>query len=158
MLDCAPGAAGNPPQYRIAALAARRSEPVTAVQMLALTGRRPSQVLDLSWCDIGSDTIDLPDSKTNPRAVPLGKAARAHIDALPIANHPGAFQFPAFADGKGNFPLQEYCRVVCSDTRLGNLRLHDFRHAAASQTVIASTNLTMNGKVLRHQRHRTTTG
>ncbi len=70
------------------ALDARKSrwpEAVAAIRLLALTGCRRGEVLNLRWRDIGDDTINLPDSKTGPRVVPLGKAARAHIGALPGA-------------------------------------------------------------------------
>ena len=63
--------------------AARWPEAVAAIRLLALTGCRRSEVLNLRWRDIGSEAISLPDSKTGPRAVALGEAARAHITALP---------------------------------------------------------------------------
>ena len=53
-----------------------------AIRLLALTGCRRSEVLNLRWRDIGKDAIDLTDSKTGPRAVPLGEAAQTHIEAL----------------------------------------------------------------------------
>ena len=53
-------------------------EAVAAIRLLALTGCRRSEVLNLRWRDIGKDTINLPGSKTGPRIVPLGKAARAY--------------------------------------------------------------------------------
>ena len=40
--------------------------------------------------------IHLAESKTGPRAVPLGKAARAHIESLPGARHPDASLFPRY--------------------------------------------------------------
>ena len=58
-------------------------EAVAAVRLLALTGCRRSEVLNLRWRDIGAEAINLPDSKTGPRAVPLGEAARENIAALP---------------------------------------------------------------------------
>ena len=58
-------------------------EAVAAIRLLALTGCRRSEVLNLRWRDIGDDALNLADSKTGPRAVPLGKAARAIIDAPP---------------------------------------------------------------------------
>ena len=67
---------------------ARWPEAIAAVRLLALTGCRRSEVLDLRWRDIGSDALNLADSKTGPRAVPLGKAARAHIEALPGPHDP----------------------------------------------------------------------
>ena len=91
------------------ALDARKSrwpEAVAAIRLLALTGCRRGEVLNLRWRDIGDDTINLPDSKTGPRVVPLGKAARAHIGALPGARAPDAFLFPRYAEGRGQASLR----------------------------------------------------
>ena len=49
-------------------------------------------------------------------------------------------------------------RAVCEEAKLGRLRLHDLRHTAASQTVMAGENLPLVGKLLGHRRHRTTAG
>ena len=57
-------------------------------------------MLTLRWRDIGADAINLRDSKTGPRAVPLGEAARAHIDALPGDRNPDAFLCPKLAEGR----------------------------------------------------------
>ena len=72
---------------------ARWPEAVAPVRLLALTGCRRSEVLDLQWRDIGKDTLNLRDSQTGPRAVPLGAAARAVIDALPAPGNPDDFLF-----------------------------------------------------------------
>ena len=115
-------------------------------------------MLDLRWRDIGEDAINLADSKTGPRAVPLGEAARALIETLPGPGKPEAFLFPSFAHGKGYYPLRNCWRAVCEDAKLGRLRLHDLRHTAASQAVMAGENLPLVGKLLGHRRHRTTAG
>ena len=76
-------------------------EVVAAIRLLALTGCRRSEVLNLHWRNIGEDVIKLADSKTGPRAVPLGEAARALIKALPDPRNPEAFLFPRHAEGRG---------------------------------------------------------
>ena len=133
-------------------------EAVAAIRLLALTGCRRSEVLNLRWRDIGADAINLRDSKTGPRAVPLGEAARAHIATLPGARDPDTFLFPSYAHGKGYYPFRECWRTVCEDARFGNLRLHDLRHTAASQAVMSGENLPLVGKLLGHKQHRTTAG
>ena len=135
---------------------ARWPEAVAAIRLLALTGCRRSEVLDLRWRDIGDDAIRLRDSKTGPRTVPLGEAARALIEALPGARDPDVFLFPRHAEGKGLWVLTNCWRTVCADAKLGRLRLHDLRHTAASQAVMAGENLPLVGKLLGHRRHRTT--
>ena len=113
-------------------------------------------MLTLRWRDIGADAINLRDSKTGPRAVPLGEAARAHIDALPGDRNPDAFLFPKLAEGRYSHNLVVCWRAVCADAKLGRLRLHDLRHTAASQAVMLGENLPLVGKLLGHRRHRTT--
>ena len=136
----------------------RWPEAVAAIRLLALTGCRRSEVLNLRWRDIGEDAINLRDSKTGPRAVPLGAAARALIAALPGPRDPDAFLFPRHAESRGIWILTNCWRTACVDAKLGRLRLHDLRHTAASQAVMAGENLLLVGKLLGHRRHRTTAG
>ena len=53
-------------------------EAVAAIRLLALTGCRRSEVLNLRWRNIGADAINLRDSKTGPCAVPLVGPAPHH--------------------------------------------------------------------------------
>ncbi len=126
--------------------------------MLALTGCRRSEVLDLRWRDIGKDAINLSDSKTGPRAVPLGEAARAHIEALPSGRDPDAYLFPHFAEKRTPQSLVKRWRAICAEAGLGRLRLHDLRHTAASQAVMSGEGLSQVGRLLGHRRHRTMAG
>ena len=137
---------------------ARWPEAVPAIRLLALTGCRRSEVLDLRWRDIGEDALNLEDSKTGPRAVPLGEAARVLIEALPGTRKTDAFLFPRLAEGRGTYSLTTCWRAVCADAGLGRLRLHDLRHTAASQAIMAGENLPLVGRLLGHRRHRTTAG
>ena len=125
---------------------ARWPEAVAAIRLLALTGCRQSEVLNLR------------DSKTGPRAVPLGEAARALIDALPGERKPNGYLFPRYAEGRSSYSLTSCWRAACEDSKLGRLRLHDLRHTAASQAVMSGENLPLVGKLLGHRRHRTTAG
>ena len=133
-------------------------EAVAAIRLLALTGCRRGEVLNLRWRNIGADALNLEDSKVGPRAVAIGEAARAHIAALPGARDPGGLLFPRYAEGGSAYSLRTCWRTVCEDAKLGSLRLHDLRHTAASQAVMAGENLPLVGKLLGHQRHRTTAG
>ncbi len=133
-------------------------EAVAAIRLLTLTGCRRSEVLNLRWRDIGEDAISLRDSKTGPRAAPLGEAARAQVSALPGARDPDAHLFPRYAEARGQSSLIACWRAVCADAKVGSLRLHDLRHTAASQAVMAGENLPLVGKLLGHRRHRTTAG
>ena len=133
-------------------------EAVAAIRLLALTGCRRSEVLNLRWRDIGDDAINLPDSKTDPRAVPLGEAGRANIAALPGGRESHAYLLPRYAEGRGQYSLVACWRAVCADAKLGRLRSHDLRHTAASHTVMSGEGLPLVAKLLGHRRHRTTAG
>ena len=67
--------------------------------------------------DRGDDAQDIADSKTGPRAVPLGEAARAHIEALPAACNPNAFLFSRYAEGRATYSVAvaEKVRKVIAD-------------------------------------------
>ena len=117
------------------------------------TGCRRSEVLNLRWRDIGEDVINLRDSKTGPRAVPLGEAARALSEALPGPCDPDAFLFPHHAEGRGIRVLTNCWRAACADAKLGGLRLHDLRHTVASQAVMSGEGLPLVGRLLGHSRH-----
>ena len=137
---------------------ARWPEAVAAIRLLALTGCRRSEVLDLRWRNIGANALNLEDSKTGPRSAPLGEVARAFIEALPGTREKDAFLFPRYAGARGQSSLIACWRAVCADAELGRLRLHDLRHTAASQAVMAGENLPLVGRLLGHRRHRTTAG
>ena len=137
---------------------ARWPEAVAAIRLLALTGCRRGEVFNLRWRNVGDDALNLNDSKTGPRSVPLGEAARALVAALPGPRDPDAFLFPRHAEGRGDWSLTTCWRAVCEDAKLGRLRLHDLRHTAASQAVMAGENLPLVGKLLGHRRHSTTAG
>ena len=136
----------------------RWPESVAAIRLLALTGCRRSEVLNLRWRNVAEDALNLDDSKTGPRAVPLGKAARAVVDALPGRRDPDAILFPRIAGIKDPHRFITCWHAVREYAHLGKLRLHDLRHTAASQAVMSGENLPQVGKLLGHRRHRTTAG
>jgi len=79
--------------------------------------------------------LNLPDSKTGPRAVPLGAAARALIEVLPGTRDPDAYLFPYHAGKRKPKALVERWRAICADAKLGRLRLHDLRHYVDTLTM-----------------------
>ncbi len=137
---------------------ARWPEAVAAIRLLALTGCRRGEVLNLRWRDIGDGVITLADSKTGPRTVRLGEAAQAVVAALPGSRDPDAFLFPKNAGRDSPTNIVACWRAVCNDAMLDKLRLHDLRHTAASQAVMSGETLPLVGKLLGHRRHSTTAG
>ncbi len=133
-------------------------EAVAAIRLLALTGCRRGEVLNLRWRDIGDGVITLADSKTGPRTVRLGEAAQAVVAALPGSRDQDAFLFPKNAERDSPTNIVACWRAVCDDAKLGKLRMHDLRHTAASHAVMSGENLPLVGKLLGHRRHTTTAG
>ena len=73
----------------------RWPEAVAAIRLLALTGCRRSEVLDLRWRDIGAESINLPDGKTGPAH---RTAWRGRTDAYrPLVRRPEAGRVPVSA-------------------------------------------------------------
>ena len=137
---------------------ARWAEAVAAIRLLALTGCRRGEVLNLRWRDNRKNTIVLPDSKTGPRSVPLGKSARAVVNALPGPRQKHAYLFPKNAGRPSPYNIVACWHTVRADADLGKLRLHDLKHTAASHAVMSGENLPLVGKLLGHRRHETTAG
>ena len=131
---------------------------VAVIRLLALTGCRRGEILNLQWRDVSAESLQLPDSKTGPRTVPLGEAARAQFDALSAKRRADGFLFPRYAQGRGLDRLVKCWRTMCDEAQLGRLRLHDLRHTLASQAVMSGENLPLVGQLLGHRRHRTTAG
>ena len=116
----------------------------------------PGEVLNLRWRDVGDDALNLADSKTDPRAVPLGEAARALVKALPGRRDPDAYLFPRYVGKRMPKTLIDRWQAICADAQIGRLRLHDLRHTAASQAIMSGEGLSQVGQLLGHRRHRTT--
>ncbi len=135
---------------------ARWPEAVAAIRLLALTGCRRGEIVNLRWRDIAENAIVLPDSKTGPRSVPLGASARAIVDALPGSRRKDAFLFPKNAGRRSPYNIVTCWHTVRAHANLGRLRLHDLRHTAASHAVMSGENLPLVGRLLGHRRHETT--
>ena len=56
---------------------------VAAFRLLILTGCRLGEIQTLRWEFIKGNGMELPDTKTGARRIPLPQAARAALDALP---------------------------------------------------------------------------
>ena len=137
---------------------ARWPEAVAAIRLLALTGCRRGEVLNLRWRDIRKNAIVLPDSKTGPHSVPLGASSRAIVDVLPGPRRKDALLFPKNAGRRSPYNIVKCWHTVRASAKLGRLRLHDLRHTAASHAVMSGENLPLVSKLLGHRRHETTAG
>lgn len=130
-----------------------------AVRLLALTGMRRDEVLDLTWPQIDwrQGMLRLPDSKTGKRDVVVSNEVLTLLREI--------------ADAKRN---PKHGRVVCSRTGqklkslnvtwrrirqlagLDDVRLHDLRHSVASDAIMNGVPLEVVGKMLGHRNYHTT--
>jgi integrase len=107
---------------------------VAATHLLALTGWRTGEALQLCWSDIdlARRTALLLDTKTGKSARPLSRIA---CDLLRSLNRSGALVFPATRGG-GNVMLSGYKKMFRKITKIGKLPAdvtpHALRHSFTS--------------------------
>ena len=129
-----------------------------AVRLSVLTGCRSGEVRRLRWRDVKRDRIVLHESKTGPRQVPLGKAARQVLDRL-SKTRSGEWVFPGTAPEGHLGEGQLYCfwlGVRAEACIVADARLHDLRHSHASHAIMNGESLHMAGCLLGHRRASTT--
>lgn len=130
---------------------------VTAIRLLALTGARLSEIVNLKWDEIGDITEDgasarLGDSKTGPRTVWLGLEAASLLEGLP--REQGVER--VFPEEITPDRLYTFWVGIRDKAGLSGLRIHDCRHTWASQGVMNGVGLTTVGQLLGHRRRETT--
>ena len=126
---------------------------VAALRLLLLTGCRKSEIITLEWRFYRDGQLYLADSKTGPRTVWLCEAAREVLDGLPRSSR---FVFPI---GRWSTPwnwLDAFWKQVRAEAGLGNMRLHDTRHAYASMALSSGETIRTVGRLLGHETAATT--
>ncbi|MDE0538088.1 MAG: tyrosine-type recombinase/integrase [Rhodospirillales bacterium] len=128
---------------------------VAAFRLLLLTGCRMSEIRDLKWEHVKEDCIELRDSKTGGRVVPLGPEARAVLAALPRTGD-NPWVIAGKLPGSHLTDLQRPWRRIRARAGLDDVRIHDLRHSFASRALALGESLTMIGKLLGHTQVQTT--
>ena len=128
---------------------------VAAFRLLLLTGCRLSEIRDLEWDHVKEDHIQLPDSKTGKRIVPLGPEARAVLAAIPRQDD-NPWVIVGRMPGTHLTDLQRPWRRIRKRANLEDVRIHDIRHSFASRALALGESLTMIGKLLGHTQVQTT--
>ncbi len=128
------------------------------VALLLLTGARVSELLRAEWrhVDLERRAWLIETSKTDqPRRVPLSQAAIDIIEQLPRFD--GCPYLVPNPETKLPFvTLKRAWQTARREARLGDLRIHDLRHSAASFMINAGIDLYAVGKVLGHADHKST--
>ena len=126
-----------------------------AFTLLLLTGCRYREILTLQWDDVKGNRLHLRDSKTGPRTVWLGAAAREVIDGLPRQSGI-SWLFWNYQYRRPMRCIRHTWLQIIDRAELGKLRIHDLRHTFASHAAMNKETLPMIGRLLGHANHRST--
>ena len=141
------------------ALAAHDGSPhaVAAVKLLVFTGARLGEVLGLKWewIDFERGEARLPDSKSGAKTLHLPPPALAVLAGLPrIDSNPHVIV--GAKEGAALVNPEKPWRAIRAVAGLGDVRLHDLRHAFASVAASSGMGLPIIGKMLGHTQAATT--
>jgi integrase len=126
-------------------------------RLLLLTGARRGELLNLRWehVDLQNEVLNVPDSKTGPKAIRVNRAAAIILGGL--QRHESGWVFPSprkpgehLEDPKGAW------ETVCGLAKMEDVHMHDLRHSYASFGVSAGLTLPILGALLGHTQTRTT--
>jgi integrase len=128
---------------------------IAAFRLLIFTGCRMSEIRDLKWEYVTPTHLALPDSKTGARKIPLPKAARKILESLPREPR-NPYVIVGDVPGQQMQDLEKPWRRIRARAGLEVVRIHDLRHAYASNATIAGVPLPLVGKILGHKQISTT--
>ena len=132
---------------------AAKPNEVAVISLLALTGCRRGEILNLTWGEVQRRKLKLTDSKTGPRIVWLGEKAREVLDDFPRAKkHERVFRFDMLPVSA----IEGFWRMLRVEAGIEDVRLHDLRHNYASLAARSSETLPMIGRLLGHSNPSTT--
>ncbi len=140
---------------------------VAAIRLLAMTGMRRDEVLNLTWemIDYRHRCFRLPDSKTGAKVVPVSRRVLEFVRECRRRWENCSFDpKPAYViysrNGKRlcSSSLSKTWSLRVRDRIPGfkDVRLHDLRHSMASDAIMAGVPLAVVGKILGHRRAETT--
>ena len=127
----------------------------SAFKLLLLTGCRLGEIQTLRWSDIQPNHMELPDSKTGYRRIPLSPDAAIVLNAIPkLENNP--YVIAGTKSGQHCTDLQKPWRRIRIKAAIPKVRIHDLRHTFASHAVMAGHPLPIVGRLLGHSQIQTT--
>ncbi|UXX82212.1 site-specific integrase [Roseovarius pelagicus] len=126
-----------------------------AFYLLLLTGCRLGEIQKLKWDYVTRTHLELPDSKTGRRRIPLPREGRALIDTL--ERREGNPYVILGGHGTGHYnDLQKPWRKIRARAGLEDVRLHDLRHTYASVAVMNGIDPFTLKEILGHKNLSTT--
>jgi len=130
---------------------------IAAIRLLALTGCRRGEIVNLRWrsVDLERRLLVLDDSKTREKVVYLSPPAAEVLKTLPrVAGT--EFAIAGTITGKPSASIDKTWDRVRKRAGLEDVRIHDLRHTFASVGASASFGLPIIGKLLGHTQASTT--
>lgn len=104
---------------------------VSALLLLMLTGCRLNEILTLRWDFVSAHHLNLPDSKTGKRRIPLPREAYEILAELPrVTGNP--YVIVGETEGMHLINLQKPWNRIRKRAGLDDVRIHDLRHTYAS--------------------------
>ena len=125
------------------------------IRLLLLTGCRKGEIVRLRWSEVRDDALELADSKTGPRKVPLNSQARRILDRQRRGQSPFVFPSPLDASRPRCGDLRLWFRVR-REAVIEDVRLHDLRHTLASHAVMNGVPVPVVSRLLGHANTRMT--
>ncbi len=126
-----------------------------AFYLLLLTGCRLREIQTLEWSFVTGTHLELPDSKTGRRRIPLPKEAHDVITALPKRD---GNPFVILGDGpNGHYnDMQKPWRKIRTMAGIEDVRIHDLRHTYASVAVMNGIDPFLLKEIMGHKNLSTT--
>ena len=125
---------------------------MAAIRLLALTGCRRSEILELRWDDVDrtAGELRLRDAKAGPRMVPLTAPVLRVLEGIPRS--PDDTRVVPGGNGNGRpLSLFYYWGAVRERAGLDDVRIHDLRHSYASRALALGESLSAIGRLLGHR-------
>ena len=130
---------------------------IAALRLILFTGARKSEVLDLRWSDVDLERgiLNLRDSKTGAKILPLSMAAAKLFEGIPRVQD-NDYVIPGQKEGKRLVGLQRIWERIRKGALLDGVRVHDLRHTFGSVGAWAGIGLPVLGGLLGHSQPQTT--
>ncbi|UWQ97486.1 integrase arm-type DNA-binding domain-containing protein [Rhodobacteraceae bacterium M385] len=128
---------------------------VAAISLLVLTGCRLGEILSLKWEYVTPRHLELPDSKTGRRRIPLPREAYDIITSLPRrAGNP--YVILGVTDHGHLVNLNSPWLRIRKLAGLEDVRMHDLRHTYASVAVMSGIDPFLLKEIMGHKNLQTT--
>jgi integrase len=128
---------------------------VAAISLLMLTGCRLGEILTLKWEYVTPHHLELPDSKTGRRRIPLPREAYDIIMDLPrMAGNP--FVILGESETSHLVNINKSWHRIKAAAGLEDVRMHDLRHTYASVAVMSGIDPFLLKEIMGHKNLQTT--